>query len=231
MYADRRSLAKRRSSRRRREAGAAMFIVSMTLAVLASVGVFALASAAVEVKTSGNERQATQTHYLAEYGMVAAAHEVSGLKAQGYLGLMLGHPDTTCMSLPLPSTTTDPLTRACLRIESTELPGLAGASWVSGALVTTPYASTTPFSTTVAPGSLGPTPTAGGFFVELTNPTQTNAPPRYSTDLSLCFVQFTLTAAGLTQPLFGSSKTVVYENEGIETQRARIVAGPIACPR
>ena len=43
-----------------------MFVVAMTIAVLASVGIYALAAAANEVRTSGNERQNTQTHYLAE---------------------------------------------------------------------------------------------------------------------------------------------------------------------
>ena len=58
-----------------------MFIVAMTLAVLASVGVYALAAAANEVRTSGNERQNTQTHYLAEYGVLGAAHEMTGKRA------------------------------------------------------------------------------------------------------------------------------------------------------
>ena len=64
------ALAKRRSALRRRDEGAVMFIVAMTLAVLASVGVYALAAAATEVRTSGNERQGTQTHYLAEFGVI-----------------------------------------------------------------------------------------------------------------------------------------------------------------
>ena len=72
------ALAKRRAALRRREDGAAMFIVAMTLAVLASVGVYALAAAATEVKTSGNERQNTQTHYLSQYGVLGVAHEMTG---------------------------------------------------------------------------------------------------------------------------------------------------------
>ncbi len=62
-------LAKRRAALRRHEGGAVMFIVAMMIAVLGSVGVYALAAAATEVRTSGNERQNTQTHYLAEYGI------------------------------------------------------------------------------------------------------------------------------------------------------------------
>jgi len=79
------------------------------------------------------------------------------------------------------------------------------------------------------PGSFGPTPTTGGFFVEVTSPQQMTAPPRYALNLNLCFVEFTVSAAGVTRPAFGG--TLVYENEGIEMQRARIVAGPVTCPR
>ncbi len=68
--------AKRRWSHRQDEAGAAMFIVSMTLTVLASVGIYALAAASNEVRTSGYERQNTQTHYLASYGVLGIAHEI-----------------------------------------------------------------------------------------------------------------------------------------------------------
>ncbi len=75
------ALAKRRAALRRREGGAVMFVVAMTLAVLASVGIYALAAAATEVRTSGNERQNTQTHYLAEYGVLGAAREMAGGRA------------------------------------------------------------------------------------------------------------------------------------------------------
>jgi Tfp pilus assembly protein PilX len=225
------ALAMRRSSRRRREAGAALFVVSMTLAVLASVGLFALAAASTEVRTSGNERQATQTHYLADYGVVAMAHEVVGSKAQGFIGLMLTQAtaDSTCVSLPLPSTVdaNDTLTRACRRVESTEIASLGGWSQP----VTTAYTGTTPQAAGATPGSFGPTLTKGGFFVELTNPQQMTAPPRYALNLNLCFVQFTATAGGVTQPVFGGTTTPVYDREGTEMQRARFIAGPVTCPK
>ena len=89
-------LARRRSERRRQQGGVAMFIVSMMMTVLATVGLFALAAASTEMKTAGNERQNTQTHYLAEYGVVAIAHEVDSVKVGTYLGLMFVQPRTTC---------------------------------------------------------------------------------------------------------------------------------------
>ena len=65
--------ARQRSARRKESGGAVIFIVAMTLAVLASLGMYALASATNEVKTAGYERQSAQSHYLSEYGILGAA--------------------------------------------------------------------------------------------------------------------------------------------------------------
>jgi hypothetical protein len=222
------TLAKRRRRRLHREEGAAMFVVSMTIVALASVGLYALAAAQNEVRTSGNERQNTQTHYLAQYGVIGVAHEMVASKAQLYLGLMLTSStiDTSCVSLPGVSNTASILTRACRRIGSSEL----GAGWA--APVTTPYSSNVPFTANTNPGSLGPAPMNADFFVELTDPNETSAPPRYATDLHFCFVQLTATSGGITRPLLPTGNdTGMFANEGLEMQRARILAGPVQCPR
>jgi hypothetical protein len=224
-----RSLAKRRSSRRRKEGGAIMFVVAMTTAVLASVGVYALAASANEVRTSGNERQNTQTHYLSEYGVLGITHEMVSGKAQFYLGLMLTSPDNPCVALPGVPSTAAPVTKACRRLGSAEL----GAAW-TGTTITVPYGNgtTTPaYTTGVAPGSFGPIPMYGDFFVELTEPLQAQAPPRYATDLHFCFIEMTATSSGITQPIIAGQPTGAYANEGVEVQRARIIAGPVQCPR
>jgi len=232
------AVAKRRSSRRRHEGGAAMFIVAMTIAVLASVGMYALAASSLEVRTSGNERQNTQTHYLAQYGVLGTSHEMTATKGQWYLGLMLGLPDFCPQSLPyLPGTmgvplstpAPDPLTKACRRLGSAEL----GQAWTPGA-ITQAYTAQTPYAQNTPPGSFGPTPMNGDFFVELSDPLKANAPTRYDTSLNFCFVVFTASANGITQPLFpsiGNPATGVVGGEGVEMQRARLVVGPIQCPR
>jgi hypothetical protein len=229
------ALAKRRSLRRRHEGGAAMFIVAMTIAVLASVGIYALAAASTELRTAGNERQNTQTHYLAEYGVIGASHELVATKAQFYMGLMISQPDPVCLSLPGVPTTADPLSRACRRIADKEMatPGWTGVP--SKDIPTVKYSGTAPYAVGATPGSFGQTPTTGGFFVELTDPVQLSPPSRYSTDLHFCFVQLTATATGITQPGFAwqqtADQTAMYSGEGVEMQRARIVAGPVQCPR
>lgn len=222
------SIAKRRAARRRREGGATLFIVSMTIAVLASVGVYALAAAANEVKTSGYERQSVQTHYLATYGVLGTAHEIVSSRAQFYVGLMLSTPDTCPGSLPGVPTTASILTRACRRLGSSEL----SLAWTAGPPPLDTYAGTAPYQTASAPGSFGAVPTTGDFFVELTEPTQANPPSRYGLNLNFCFLELTATATGFTQPTFANPNfTASYGAEGLEMQRARILAGPVQCPR
>jgi hypothetical protein len=216
-------LAKVRAGRRRREQGAAMFLVAMTMAVLASVGIYALSAASLEVRTSGNERQNTQTHYLAEYGVVGAMHELTSTMAAQTMGYMLKTPDV-CVSLPGVSASNDFVTRACRRLADTEL----GQQWTPGA-ITVPYASTTPLAPgTIAPGSFGAIPMAGHFFVELTDPVDLTPPSRYSMDQGWRFIQLTITSTGMTQPYQALTDPVAqYSGEGVEMQRARIIAGPI----
>jgi Tfp pilus assembly protein PilX len=223
-------LALSRTRRRAREGGAVLFIVAMTLAVLASVGVYALTAAATEVKTSGNERQNTQTHYLAEYGIVGAAHEVSGTKAQWYLQQMQAAPDLCPLSLPGVPTTADTMLRACWRIGSAEM----SKAWLSTTPVTVKYSGAAPLSTTSPPGSFGAVPMTGDFFVELTEPSQAAGPARYGLDLHFCFIDLTATASGITTPVLAGATdptTSGFAGEGLEVQRARFIAGPVQCPR
>jgi hypothetical protein len=224
------AIAKRRARARRHRGGAVLFIVAMTLAVLASVGIYALAAAASEVKTSGYERQNTQTHYLAQYGIVGAAHELTATKAQWYLGAMLAQPDVCPLSLPGVTTSTNIMVRACRRIGKDEM----GSAWLSSTPVTLAYGGAAPLLPNTMPGSFGTIPMTGDFFVELTEPTQASAPSRYGLDLHFCFIDLTATASGITRPIFASATdtaTAGFAGEGLEVQRARFVAGPIQCPK
>ena len=70
---------------------------------------------------------------------------------------------------------------------------------------------------------------AGDFFIELTDPAQTQPPPGYDMKLGLCFAQFTLTSVGLTQSAAGTTGEQIYGSEGVEMARAHITSGPIRC--
>jgi hypothetical protein len=227
--------AKLRAARRVGQGGAAMFVVAMTVAVLASVGMYALAAAGNEVTTSGNERQNTQTHYLAEYGVLAVTHEVSASRAALYLGIMLNSTDrdVLCDSLPNLPATASAQTAACHKMSSAELANNNAATpWAVSPVDS--YGGSAPFVTGLNPGSFGAVPMNGDFSVELTDPIHTQAPPRYSQDNSFCILQFTATVTGFTQPLFPlrtSTLQTSFEGEGSEIQRVRFLAGPVTCPR
>jgi hypothetical protein len=224
------ALAKLRARMRRRQGGAAMFIVAMTISVLASVGIYALAAAANEVRTSGNERQNMQSQYLAEFGIMGVVNQITTSKAQFYIGMMMtkDHRDSPCLALPnlLPSNSPPPppISLACYRLGSAEL----GQAWLPKPSIV-PYAGTTAFAPSTDPGSLGPIPMKGDFFVELTDPTEANAPPRYALNLNFRFIGITASSNGLTQPQYANvpDKKAMYAGEGVGVQRARIIVGPI----
>jgi hypothetical protein len=232
------SLAKKRAARRRDGVGAVMFVVSMTLAVLASRGLYALTAAKTELTTSGYERQNAQTHYLAEYGVLGAAQEITATKAQYYVGLMFSNAEPQCVSLPgivngtdtILNKPADPMLAACRRIGSQELysKGNGGQGWQKQVL--DPYTGTVSFQNGVNPGSLGPVMEQGDFFVELTEPTQAPPPPGYGLNLNFRFVLLTVSASGITQPMIANNDTARFGGEGLESERARFVAGPIQWP-
>jgi len=210
--------AKLRAARRRGARGAVMFIVAMTLAVLAAIGLFALGSATTEIKTSGFERQSAQSHYLAEYGILGAVQNTNSDTAPVYMGMMLNaaRRDTSCVSLPGVTSAATRTSQACRRMGSEELsklwPGSPGAAF--------------------SPKPLGPFPIAADFFVELTDPVQAQPPAGFDLKLGLCFTKLTVTAFGLTQPVVqnpAKDLATLYGGEGVEMARARITAGPTRC--
>ncbi len=231
MMTHRLSLAKRRATLRRRGRGAVMFIVAMTLAVLASVGMYALVASSVEIKTSGYGKQAAQTHYLAEYGMLAAAQDLNGTNAQLYLGLMTtaSTNDLSCTSLVGAGVSNTNLTKACRRMGSKELAAVWG-----GTSAVTANVGKWPSGVTTA-GSFGPYPQSGDFYIELTDPAQASAPPGYDVKLGLCFAQFTVSSYGITQPVEDTlldaplPATGRFGAWGLEQSRGRLTAGPVRC--
>ena len=214
--------AKRRSSRRARQGGAVIFIVAMTLAVLASLGLYALQSASTEVKTSGYGRQNAQSHYLSEYGSLAGANAMGGTTGQLYLAMMKNpsQRDTGCVSLVGVDPNASDLTKSCRRMGSAEIAGM----WQ------TAIQPIVPAQNNVA-GSLGPYALTGDFYVEVTDPATGAAMWGIDTRLGLCFQQFTLTTVGITKPdqamLGPLTPTALYGAEGLEMSRSRITSGPM----
>lgn len=218
-----RTLARLRARARRDRGGAVIFIVAMTLAVLAAMGVYALRASSLEMRASGFGRQNAQAHYLSEYGVVAAAETVNSDTADLHLGLMINasRRDTNCISLPnvdLTDVNVALTAKACRRMGAAEI----AQQFVTGNQQA--FASTNQF---------GPFPLTGDFFVELTDPFQQQPPEGYGLDLGMCFTSMTVAAFGVAQPQApggadaGTPGTSYYSNVGLELARSRITAGPI----
>ena len=233
------ALAKRRSARRARQGGAVVFIVSMTIGVLVSLGAFALISASTEIKSAGYERQALQTHYLSEYAMVAAAQKLDGNYARLIVGQMAvtggggvvgdydpGFPRKHCISLEAVPSTASTASRGCKIMRMNDLSqGWAGIS-----------APLRP-STIATPGSLGPVALDGNFSVEITDVAFGTTAAGYAVggqaqQISGCPVSFTVTTFGQVLPNYAGSNTAqLFGAASLEEGRGRLTGGPLSpCP-
>jgi hypothetical protein len=219
--------AKRRARRRARQGGAVVFIVSMTIGVLVSLGAFALISAATEIKSAGYERQSMQAHYLAEFAMVATAQKLDPYNAQAIALAATdynpAYPRNHCTSLETVPATASAKARQCKRLGMLEL----AQGWV-GISPTAPLR----VSSLTAPGSLGAVALEGNFAVEVTDMMlgQTSGNGMAN---STCSATFTITTFGQTKPSVayaGANTTQIYGASTVEEGRGLLTGGPISSP-
>lgn len=67
----------------------AMMLVMMLIVMVSAAGVFAAKSASLDVRSAGYVRQAAQTEYASETGLMMPIPVEMRLNCTGYLGLML----------------------------------------------------------------------------------------------------------------------------------------------
>jgi hypothetical protein len=204
----------RRLVRRRRERGAAVFIVVLVITLLTAIGIFAVRSTSLVSSAVGHHRQATQTALLTEYAGRAVTTELGDGAAKSYLD-MVGQGADTCDSnnnldlSALDATITAP--PPCYKLYISEI-----SDRVSN-LTGTPILDD---STAATGGSLGPAYGAAGqnssqegvFVVEMIEPAESvptagsaqggNNPANSFRDVSL-----TLTAFAQIRPFNSASAT------------------------
>jgi Tfp pilus assembly protein PilX len=238
--------AKRRARRRTASAGGTMFVVAMTLAVLSTLGAWALQSAALEVRMAGYERQSTQTHYLAEYGVVAATQDArSDTMGTLYSYGIYGTPNglhSSCLSVPCVNYTSSAnptLNPACGELTGTQLQAMGCWRWEMSGIG--PYFSpsnngnlldSADGGLTGTPGSLGATNTQGSLSIDLTDFYNAGPIKGSSSSSGLCAYWATVTAYGQTQtinPVTGQTLTTS-QTQGTEIARARLEV-PGTCPQ
>jgi Tfp pilus assembly protein PilX len=238
--------ARGRARRANGEAGGILFIVSMTLSVLATLGVYALNTAAAELRMSGYQRQSTMTHYIAQYGATGAGHMLSNGQgyADAFLSQMLDPARTnyqpanglSCTVLaqvqPNAYTTPGKNSMACSRIEQVDMyqywsTNASNAGWPTPPKPTWPIAR------------------QAGFYVEVVDPAPSATAAGFVTSQGgggtpMCFVSFEVTGAGLTepesaaQPTFGNTQVqntsgqAACADVGSERVRAVMTTGPVS---
>ena len=216
---------------RRQQRGAAVFIVVMAITLLTAVGIFAARSASLVDVATGHSRQALQTQYVTEYGIMATATELglgrAGVyKYEGQQGnftcranegldtLLAGNP--FCVKMFLPELN-DRLNQSTgLTAEFLSSNALAGASSLG------PYGAS-------SPGAL-----QGNLVVELTDAGPAPYPiagnDEGGVNESVETMQFTLTVIGQILPT-GDLKTCDKNTVAVaskQTMRATVIASPVS---
>lgn len=200
--------AKDRARRRRREGGAIMFIVATTLALLATMGVYALAAASTEAKTSGYVRQAAQAQYMAELAAMATAESVTAANADYFINVLMrsAQQDKNCMSAAAYDAsyaTSSAVAQSCWRFSKQELE----TTWKMPMLSSESLTPATQLNV--------------DFFAEMTNPVAVQPPPGFDLNLGLGFARVTITTGGVLMPATAAA------SHSMQLGRARFVVGPI----
>jgi len=216
-----RSLALRRARARRREAGAVMFIVVVTLGLLAVMGVYGLSATSADVKAAGHLREALQAQRAGEQALTLTAETLNPRSVSPLIAQMTTAGRTanckTAAALTAGVTPVPPAA-ACLRLTETGMRAAAVAAnpWTTGTNVAYP-------DSTFAPDSFGPVSSIPNINVELSDPFDVQRP---GFDASMRFTQVTAT-------VFVDIRSTVdpsAPSQAIVSGRGRLTVGPIGPP-
>lgn len=119
--------AAERFHKRRKQRGAALFVVILVIAMLTGIGLFAAQASVIATSTSGSNRVSTQGRYFAEGGMNAVMARLS--KQVGVDITLLSRTDSTkCLGQDLGNGNVDPTYHQCLRYTRNTLESQLGFS-------------------------------------------------------------------------------------------------------
>jgi hypothetical protein len=213
-------MAARRLLARRRARGAALFVVTAMLAVLAGLGTFAVASVLSDVRTGASLRQRAQARFVAD---IALANALTQLRPDNAYLIVQPMLDTTrsdhrdganrCFSLagvPFDGTASA-LSRACAR------------RYVSDYLTS---AQRTDLGSAFGDGI------GWDYLVEITEPTELQGSVGASSTVPVCDLAFTVSAYGRTGPRNGAGlATPVVSSMNVQLERVRYVIPGVPCSR
>ncbi len=208
----RRSVSRARA--RRDSGGAVMFIVVVTLGLLAAMGVYGLSAAQADVRAAGHMREALQAQKAGEHALTMAAETLNPENAGPLVATMSSAGRTanckTAAALGAGVTPVPPAA-ACLRLTETGMRNAAGT--------VSPWAAVPAF----ASDSFGAVTSVPNVSVELSDPFDVQRP---GFDASMRFTQITAT-------VFVDVRSTVdlgTPAQAIVTGRGRLTVGPISPP-
>jgi len=216
-----------RARARRRSGGAAMFVVAVTLGLLAAMGVYGLAATASDVRAAGHTREAAQAQHAAEGAVIMAAQAlgpgtageiVRAMQAEYVAGAPgLARSDKCKSAKPYSGVALDAAANraaeACIILSPSEMKAISpNTSWnlVDGQNV--------PFTGQ----SFGEVPLKPFIRVELTNPIDWEVPAGYQVGGGRTPIYTQVRATVYTQ----LQKDLTSAPEVIATGRGRLVVGP-----
>lgn len=240
MHAPRSRHVVARVRRRRNSRGAALFIVAVTLGLLATMGVYGLSATASDIRAAGHAREAVQVQHAAEQAIIMSAEALSGGTAGTIVRAMQSDPTIgaragkACKTAkPTSSASFDQaahrVAEACLVLTPNELSRLhpltakrvADSNPLQGRWVS-------PAFTDESFGAVSLHPLVR---VELTNPTDWETPPGFATSAPYgrapIFTQIRATVFVQLKP--GDDLADARDNhpaQVVATGRGRLVVGP-----
>lgn len=206
-----------RARARRRNAGAVMFIVAVTLGLLAVMGVYGLSATSADIRAAGHMREALQGQRAGEAALMMTAETFNPTVAQGLVTQMsLGNGQATDCRTAAPYTgnVETRAAEACIRLDPSRMVTIANTTNPANLWAVAPAPARVGFTSQ----SFGNVANQPYITVEVTNPINTEITAgnsqtvRYSQVTATVFVQ-------LKQSATVAAETAV-------AGRARITVGP-----
>jgi Tfp pilus assembly protein PilX len=232
------SSVRARARARRRSGGAAMFIVAVTLGLLAAMGVYGLTATAEDVRAAGHIRQATQAQHAAEHAVILTAETLTPSTAGEVVRSMQMPPDadptksarktnTDCKTAkPYTGDATYQIAEACAVLTLKEMANIADKTnkWTGD-----PYS--LKLSDPAQNRSFGEVMTYPFARVEMTNPINWTMPAGYSSGgpngASLIFTQVRATVfVDMKTNMGTAAASLDTPSQSVAAGRGRLVVGP-----
>jgi hypothetical protein len=209
-------LARKRSKARATRGGAALFVVAVTLGLLAAMGVYGLSATAVDIRSAGHLREAAQGQAAAEHALILTAETFTPATTGELVRAMqsTGIQSTSCRSANAYDSANNAEFRAAQACVSLNTPQMYAISknvnaWTSGNETSTFTAE-----------SFGKVSRRAEVRVEVTNPVEMPPPPGTGLNDRYVFSQLTVTTF-VDMKATGTGNT-----ESTVQGRGRITVGP-----